>query len=248
MSMIRYIVFLCFLAALVACSNSDSYSSDTSEPLEISFIDSVEVKDSTNATDSSQAFADTIKNDSITEEPPKTIKGMVRLNGAAVTIGTNDKSFKPNERPAMKVVLSYDFYIGVHEVTCGDYSKVAKESKLKIFGNCNNDSIPLTDVTYYDAILYANAKSKLEGYDTAYTYSKAVFDSEGHCTYLEGFSFHADADAFRLPTEAEWIYAATRDWNIKKSWNHSNSGYKLHDVCSKEADSAGFCDMAGNAM
>ena len=248
MSMIRYIVFLCFLAALVACSNSDSYSSDTSEPLEISFIDSVEVKDSTNAADSSQAFADTIKNDSITEEPPKTIKGMVRLNGASVTIGTNDKSFKPNERPAMKVVLSYDFYIGVHEVTCGDYSKVAKESKLKIFGNCNNDSIPLTDVTYYDAILYANAKSKLEGYDTAYTYSKAVFDSEGHCTYLEGFSFHADADAFRLPTEAEWIYAATRDWNIKKSWNHSNSGYKLHDVCSKEADSAGFCDMAGNAM
>ena len=176
------------------------------------------------------------------------IEGMIRLKSGNVTIGSNDKSFRPNERPAMKVLLDYEFYMGIHEVTCSEYAKVAKNTDLKAFKKCDNDSIPLTDITYYDAILYANAKSKQEGFDTAYTYNKTVFDNEGHCTNLEGFAFHANTKAYRLPTEAEWIYAATRSWNTSKSWNNGNSGYKLHTVCSKGADSTGFCDMAGNAM
>ncbi len=176
------------------------------------------------------------------------IKGMIHLNGERITIGTNNTGFKTNERPAMEVILDYSFYMGIHEVTCGEYAKAIKNTDLKVPEKCDQDSLPVTDITYYDAVLYANAKSKLEGYDTAYTYRKAVFDSEGHCTYLEGFSFHADTKAFRLPTEAEWVYAATRAWDTSKSWNNGNSEYKLHTICSKEADSAGFCDMAGNAM
>ena len=176
------------------------------------------------------------------------IEGMVHFDGGLTTIGSKDKNFKPNERPAMKVQLDYDFYMGIHEVTCGEYASVAKKAKLKTFQKCENDSIPLADITYYDAILYANAKSKLDGYDTAYTYNKSFFDNDGHCTTLEGFAFRPDVKAFRLPTEAEWVYAATRAWDIKKSWNNSNSEYKLHPVCSKGADSIGLCDMAGNAM
>ena len=176
------------------------------------------------------------------------IEGMIHLERGTVTIGSNDKKFKSNERPAMEVKLSYDFYMDIHEVTCGEYAKVAKKAKLKSFGKCENDSLPLVDITYYDALLYANAKSKLEKYDTAYTYSKAIYDNSGHCTDLEGFVFQSKANAFRLPTEAEWVYAATRAWNVKKSWNNTNSNYELHPVCSIKADSAGFCDMAGNAM
>jgi len=176
------------------------------------------------------------------------IDGMIHLDGGNVTIGTNDNSFKTNERPAMKVVLDYSFYMGIHEVTCGEYAEAIQRTDLKVPEKCDNDSLPVTDITYFDAVLYANAKSKQEGYDTAYTYNRAVFDSEGHCTYLEGFAFHADAKAFRLPTEAEWVYAATRAWDTNKSWNNSNSEYKLHTVCNMEADSAGFCDIAGNAM
>jgi formylglycine-generating enzyme required for sulfatase activity len=173
---------------------------------------------------------------------------MLQLAGGKVTLGTNDKNFKESERPAMEVVLDYEFYMGIHEITCGDYASVAKKAKLKTFGKCENDSLPLTDITYYDVILFANAKSKLEKRDTVYTYRRAVFDEEKHCTNLEGFAFHADIEGYRLPTEAEWIYAATRAWDIKKSWNNSNSEYKLHPVCSKDTDSAGLCDMAGNAL
>ena len=211
---------------VVACSNSES-----ARP---------------NEQISNDETADTTLDDSI---PAITeIEGMLHLKSGDVTIGSNDKDYKANERPAMKVLLNYDFHMGIHEVTCGEYAKVAKKTELNTFGKCENDSLPLTDVTYYDAILFANAKSKLDEYDTAYTYSKAIYDSEGHCTNLEGFAFHAEVNAFRLPTEAEWVYAATKAWNAKNSWNNGNSEYKLHPVCSMGTDSAGFCDMAGNAM
>ena len=173
---------------------------------------------------------------------------MIHLTKGEVMIGSNDKSFKANERPAMKVLLNYDFYIGKHEVTCGEYAAIAKKAKLKTFGKCKNDSIPIADITYYDAVLFANAQSSLNGHDTAYTYNKASFDKDGHCTFLEGFAFKPNADSYRLPTEAEWIYAAKKDWNTKKSWNNSNSDYTPHKVCTKGTDATGLCDIAGNVM
>lgn len=49
-----------------------------------------------------------------------------------------------------------------------------------LIANCASDSLPVTDVSYYDAILFANAKSKAENKDTAYTYSSASFDAKGN--------------------------------------------------------------------
>ncbi len=75
----------------------------------------------------------------------------------------------------------------------------------------DSGDLPQTNVTYYDAILFANAKSVNEGYDTAYTYSSALFDSEGNCTYLEGLLFDPLTEAYRLPTEAEWVFVASHN-------------------------------------
>ena len=217
----RILLAIIVFLFLIGCSNSESFTPPNTE--------------------------ESVPNDSV-QIDPIVIEGMIHFANGKVSLGTNNKNFKESERPAMEVILDYDFYMGIHEITCGEYASVAKKAKLKTFKKCENDSLPLANITYYDAVLYANAKSKLNDYDTAYTYSNAVFDNEGHCTELEGFAFHPDANAFRLPTEAEWVYAATRDWDVKKSWNSENSGYKLHTVCGKGADSAGFCDMAGNAL
>ncbi len=240
-SLLLFCIFLWLVSSLVSCSNSESPENQ----------DSVIDETSEVLTDSIPETNDSLQGkDSTTDTVPEVrdIEGMILLSGGTVTLGSNDANFKANEKPAMKVSLNYSFYMGIHEVTCGEYAAVAKKAKLKTFGKCQNDSLPITDITYYDAVLYANAKSKLDKRDTAYTYKNATYNNEKHCTFLEGLAVHMDVDAFRLPTEAEWVYAATRAWDTKKSWNSDNSGYKLHNVCSIGADTAGFCDMAGNAM
>ena len=175
------------------------------------------------------------------------IEDMIIVRGGTVTLGSDDANYRPSERPAMKVRLDYDFSLGVHEVTCGEYRELAKKTNLREFGKCESDSLPLTDVTYYDAILFANARGKSEERDTAYTYSSALYDTEEHCTNLEALVFHPEAEAYRLPTEAEWVLAASQGWNpAKYSWNADNSEYHAHAVCSAGADTLGFCDLAGN--
>lgn len=196
------------------------------------------------------------KDSSVDEENPvevfdstltKTFDSMIEVYHPELLffIGTDKSSARASEKPQMGAKLNYKFYMDVHEFTCGDYQKLNKEfDRLK--PNCANDSLPLTDVTYFDAILIANAKSKSLGLDTVYTYTNASFDEENHCTDIEGLVTHLENEGFRLPTEAEWILSAQLGWDPENSWNNSSSDYKVHPVCSKGFDGAGFCDFSGN--
>lgn len=139
------------------------------------------------------------------------------------------------------VKFTYDFSMDKHEVTCSDFARFNKKI------NCESTELPITNITFFDAVLFANEKSKNEKLDTAYSYTAATFDSEGHCTDLAGYAFHADRDAYRLPTEAEWTLVASKNWDPQKGWNADNSDYKLHKPCTAESESE-FCDLAGNAM
>ena len=183
-----------------------------------------------------------------TEIKEDSLPGMMRvsaMNSFAI-LGTDNSQARPNERPEMKVVFSYDFSIGRHEVTCGEFNALMQPA----FGlalACEDDNLPATNVTFYDVALFANERSRSEGFDTAYTYSSKKFDSEGHCTNLEGFVYNPEVEGYRIPTEAEWVLVASQKWDTQKAWTAENSGYKLHPVCSKSAPGE-ICDMAGNAL
>lgn len=205
--------------ALTACSNSVSEFNDEIE-------ESFPQESSSSVISSSTPKA---TSSSSTEIMPANLNGMILVSAGSKKITIGEK---------INTILDYDFYIAETEVTCGDYGDTT----------CQNDSLPVTNVTYFDAIIYANKKSKAEKLDTVYTYTKANFNSQKHCTQLENLAFQNGKTGYRLPTEAEWITAASIAWNAQNSWNSGNSDNKPHKVCSKGKDKAGFCDFAGNVM
>lgn len=191
--------------------------------------------------------------DAIRVKTDKKYEGMIKVSpiGEPFTLGSNDDDFSEKEKPEMEVLLDYDYMVGKHEVTRKEYfSLMGKKAggKLHIPDDVNGDSLPITNVTYFDAVLFANARSKKEKYDTAYTYVSASFNSDGNCTNLEGLTFNPDVDAYRLPTEAEWTLVAYQNWTPLFSWNSKNSNYTLHSICTADINHFGFCDLSGNVL
>ena len=166
--------------------------------------------------------------------------------GAISYLGSYASNAKANERPQLRAALNYDFSLGIHEVTCAEFREIMGTTFDERCREEDSDLLPVTKVTYYDAVLYANERSKREGYDTAYTYTTTEFDALGSCISMETLVFHPEVEAYRLPTEAEWLMAADRDWNPSGEWNSLNSGFEAKKVCSYARLHGDFCDMSGN--
>lgn len=161
---------------------------------------------------------------------------LIRSYGKTVTLGTMDKAASLKDRPSMRVAFDYDYLIGTREITCAEMGRPCE------------DSLPATRVTYFDAVLYANKRSKEEGFDTAYSYLGATYDAYGSCMNLDGLVFSPSVKAYRLPTEAEWVYAAGLEWDPEDGWHNGNSNFELQKVCTSFISKNGLCDMAGNVM
>ncbi len=140
--------------------------------------------------------------------------------------------------------FTYDFYIGDHEVTQGEYFQMTGVPFAE-----GKENFPVMNVTFYDAVLYANALSRSMKLDSVYSWTSKSIDANGKCVYLDGFRTNYSANGYRLPTEAEWVYAAKNGWNPKAAgWNSENSDYASHEVCSIGKNRNGLCDMAGNVL
>ena len=163
---------------------------------------------------------------------------------------------RSNEKPVHQVTVS-SFFIGKYEVTQKEWRDVMGTNPSFFKG----DDLPVEKVSWYDALEYCNNRSSKEGLTPCYTIDKNKHDpnNKDPNDILKWIvSVNWKANGYRLPTEAEWEYAARggnrsngyiysgSDHIGSVAWYNINSGRKTQAVGTKQANELGIHDMSGN--
>jgi formylglycine-generating enzyme len=180
-----------------------------------------------------------------------------------------------DEEPVHSVSITKDFYISKYEIAHYQFIEFLNSSGVTANGTfrgvelidmddsdcaigygskfyfkkssrAEDDKTPAIEVTWYGGIEYCNWLSEQEGLTPCYT--------------MSGRSVRCDfqAEGYRLPTEAEWEYAArggnkSRGYTYAGSnslgivgWHSGNTGAKTSLVGQKDNNELGLYDMSGN--
>jgi len=119
----------------------------------------------------------------------------------------------------------------------------------------NQNKRPVDSVSFYDALVFCNKLSIMEGLEPVYSIkgsknTAAWGEIPDKQTDSDWESVVADpnANGFRLPSKAEWDDAigVAPSNNDDYGWSSSNSNNKTHEVAKKAPNSYGLYDMFGN--
>lgn len=167
---------------------------------------------------------------------------MVPVAGGSFIMGSNGA--QADEGPAIKITVD-SFWIEEHEVTYDEYILFADEMADKA---PKPDGITRPSPPYIDFTL---GMGKAGGFPAN---SMSQYAALMYCKWL----YKKTGIFYRLPTEAEWEYAARAGAETKYffgdgdgqlgdyAWYATNSGNKYHKVMEKKPNAWGLYDMLGN--
>ena len=176
-----------------------------------------------------------------TSAPPviHTVNGHDMVLVPAGTLLMGDRSGRPNEAPVHEVKVA-SFYMDIHEVSQADFARYDQPNPAHFKG----PELPVEQVTWPQAAIYCNARSRSEGLEPCYN------EDTAECTFA--------ASGYRLPTEAEWEYACRAGSKTAYSfgadpgqlgrfaWFKDNANKKTHPIGQKQPNAWGLYDMHGN--
>ena len=180
-------------------------------------------------------------------DAPTDLPGYIEVTGGNFLMGSRYGDGYRDEDPQQKVTLS-DYRITPTQVTFAMYDVYcdATGAKKPDDEDWGRGERPAININWYDAVRYANWLSEQQGLEPAYSIDG------------EEVSWNRRANGWRLPTEAEWEYAArggqqSQGFRYSGSntadevaWYADNSRRKTHPVGRKKHNELGLYDMSGN--
>jgi formylglycine-generating enzyme required for sulfatase activity len=184
-----------------------------------------------------------------TAEPAATSvpREMVMVEAGSFIMGSDES--RTNERPAHLVNITRSFFLGTYMVTMAQYDQYcahAGKSRLDDRG-WGRGNRPATGLTWIEAIEYCTWLSESEGFQPCYSGVR----KNTECDFM--------ANGYRLPTEAEWEFAARggnlsqgykypgSDDPLEVAWHEPNAGGRTQQVGQLKANELGIHGMSGNA-